>query len=320
MWKYIVRRLLQMIPILLGISIVIFLVINMVPGNFIEAKANPKMTREQIEHLKDLLGINDPIHIKYWKWIKGAVVGDFGDSFIYLKPVSQVINTFVWNSFILAFSAFILELLIAIPIGIISATKQYSKTDMFFTVFALIGISVPSFFIGLILKKIFAIDLKILPLANMTTPGSNYTGLRYIWDVVLHLIMPCIVLAFSGVGSLMRYTRTAVLEVIKQDYIRTARSKGLSERTVIYKHALRNALIPIVTIIGLSLPGLFSGAIITESIFAIPGIGKIALDAVNKRDYPLMMGFSMFVAVLTLLGNLLSDILYAFVDPRVKLK
>ena len=132
--------------------------------------------------------------------------------------------------------------------------------------------------------------------------------------------MPCIVLAFSGVGSLMRYTRTAVLEVIKQDYIRTARSKGLSERTVIYKHALRNALIPIVTIIGLSLPGLFSGAIITESIFAIPGIGKIALDAVNKRDYPLMMGFSMFVAVLTLLGNLLSDILYAFVDPRVKLK
>lgn len=320
MWQYLVRRLLQMIPIVLGISLIIFLLVTLVPGNFIETKANPKMSAEQIEHLKDLYGINDPVHVRYVKWLKGAVVGDFGDSFIFIKPVSQVINTFVWNSFILALMAFILEILIAIPIGIISATKQYSKTDMFFTVFALMGISIPSFFMGLLLKKIFAIDLKLLPLANMTTPGANYTGIRHFLDVASHLLMPCLVLAFSGVGSLMRYTRTAVLEVIKQDYIRTARSKGLSEKVVIYKHALRNALIPIVTLIGLSLPGLFSGAIITESIFGIPGIGKVALDAVTKRDYPLMMGFSMFVAILTLLGNLLSDILYAAVDPRIKLK
>lgn len=320
MWQYIIRRILQMIPIILGITLVIFLIINMVPGNFIEAKANPKMSAEQIEHLKDLYGINDPIYVKYFKWLRGAIVGDFGDSFIYIRPVSEVINTFVWNSFILALIAFILEILIAVPIGIISATRQYSKTDMFFTVFALIGISIPSFFAGLILKKIFAVDLKILPLANMTTPGANYQGIRYVADVVVHLIMPCTVLAFAGAGSLMRFTRTAVLEVIKQDYIRTARSKGLSEKVVIYKHALRNALIPIVTIIGLSLPGLFSGAIITESIFGIPGIGKVALEAVTKRDYPLMMGFFMFIAVLTLIGNLLSDILYAVVDPRVKLK
>ncbi|MHB8066175.1 MAG: ABC transporter permease, partial [Ruminiclostridium sp.] len=209
---------------------------------------------------------------------------------------------------------------IAIPIAILSATRQYSKTDMFFTVLALIGISLPSFFMGYVLIKIFAVDLKILPLAGLNTPGSNYIGLEFFLDRFRHMILPSFVLAFIGIGSMMRYTRTAVLEIIKQDYIRTARAKGLSEKVVIYKHALRNALIPIVTLIGLSLPGLFSGAIITESIFGIPGIGKIALDAVTKRDYPLLMGFSMFVAALTLLGNLLSDIMYAVVDPRVKLK
>jgi peptide/nickel transport system permease protein len=310
-----------MIPIVIGVSIIIFFIINLVPGNFIDAKASAAhMTKEQIEHLKDLYGINDPVHIKYIKWIKGAVQFDFGDSFSHQKPVSKVISTYVPNSFTIALIAFILELLIAIPLGIICATRQYSKLDYFFTVIALIGISLPSFFLGYILIKFFAVDLKILPLGGLDTPGSNYTGVAFLLDRLKHIILPACVLAFISIGSLMRYTRTAVLEIIKQDYIRTARAKGLSEKVVIFKHALRNALIPIVTIIGLSLPGLFAGAIITESIFGIPGIGKIALDAVTKRDYPLLMGFSMFVAVLTLLGNLLSDILYAFVDPRVKLK
>jgi peptide/nickel transport system permease protein len=168
--------------------------------------------------------------------------------------------------------------------------------------------------------KIFAIDLHILPVSGMRTAGLNATGFAAMADVGKHLILPTLVLAFSGVGSLMRYTRTSMLEVIKQDYIRTARAKGLSEKTVIYRHALRNALIPIVTILGLMLPGLFGGAMITEQIFAFPGIGKIALGALSKRDYPLMMGFNMFMAVLVLLGNLLSDILYAAVDPRVRLK
>ena len=206
------------------------------------------------------------------------------------------------------------------PIGIISATKQYSKFDMGATVVALIGISMPAFFLGLLMIKIFAIDLHILPVSGMRTAGLNATGFAAMADVGKHLILPTLVLAFSGVGSLMRYTRTSMLEVIKQDYIRTARAKGLSEKTVIYRHALRNALIPIVTILGLMLPGLFGGAMITEQIFAFPGIGKIALGALSKRDYPLMMGFNMFMAVLVLLGNLLSDILYAAVDPRVRLK
>lgn len=321
MWNYIARRLLQMIPIIIGVSIIIFFVINLVPGNFIDAKVSAShMSQEQIDHLKDLYGINDPIHIKYIKWIKGAVKFDFGDSFAHQKPVSKVISTYVPNSFMIALIAFIMELLIAIPIGIICATRQYSKADYFFTAVALVGISLPSFFLGLVLIKVFAVDLKIMPLAGLNTPGSSYTGIAFFVDRLKHIILPSCVLAFISIGSMMRYTRTAVLEIIKQDYIRTARAKGLSEKVVIYKHALRNALIPIVTLIGLSLPGLFAGAIITESIFGIPGIGKIALDAVSKRDYPLLMGFSMFVAVLTLLGNLLSDILYAFVDPRVKLK
>ncbi len=321
MWNYIARRLLQMIPIIVGVSIIIFLIITLVPGNFIDAKAQGShMTRQQIDHLKELYGINDPIHIKYFKWIKGAVQFDFGDSFSHQMPVSKVISTYVWNSFTITLIAFILELLLAIPIGILCATKQYSKIDYMFTVIALIGISLPSFFLGLLLIKVFAVDFKILPLAGLDTPGSNYTGIAFIIDRVKHIILPSCVLAFISMGSMMRYTRTAVLEIIRQDYIRTARAKGLSEKVVIYKHALRNALIPIVTLIGLALPTLFAGAIITESIFGIPGIGKIALDAVSKRDYPLLMGFSMFVAVLTLIGNLLSDILYAVVDPRVKLK
>ncbi len=321
MWNYIARRLLQMIPIVIGVSIIIFLIINLVPGNFIDAKAQAShMSQEQIQHLKDLYGINDPIHVKYVKWISGAVHGDFGDSFTHQKPVSKVISTFVWNSFLIAIIAFFLELLIAIPIGIISATHQYSKTDYFFTVIALIGISLPSFFLGLVLIKVFAVDLKWLPLAGLDTPGTSFTGIQFLIDRLKHVILPSLVLAFLSIGQLMRYTRTSVLEIIKQDYIRTARAKGLSEKVVVYKHALRNALIPVVTYIGISLPSLFAGAIITESIFGIPGIGKIALDAVTKRDYPLLMGFSMFVAVLTLLGNLLSDILYAVIDPRVKLK
>lgn len=321
MWKYIIRRILQMIPIIFGVSIIIFLIISLVPGNFIDAKVQTShMTKEQVAHLKELYGIDDPVYIRYFNWIKGAIRFDFGDSFVHQMPVSKVINTYVWNSFGIALVAFILQLTIAIPIGIISATKQYSKTDMFFTVFALVGISLPSFFMGYILIKIFAVDLKILPISGLSTPGASYQGLMVLIDRIRHMILPCCVLALAGIGPMMRYTRTAVLEIIKQDYIRTARAKGLSEKVVIYRHALRNALIPIVTLIGLSIPGLFTGAIITESIFGLPGIGKIALDAVTKRDYPLLMGFSMFVAVLTLLGNLLSDIFYAMVDPRVKLK
>lgn len=321
MWKYLIRRLLLMIPILIGVSIIVYVIVHIVPGNYIVATAKTtKMTPAQINRLYNLYGINDPMYIGYFKWIKNAVIGNLGDSFFYKKPVTWVLGTYVKNSFKLALPSYILELALAIPVGIISATRQYSKTDMTFTVLALVGISLPSFFFGYLLIKVFCVDFPLLPMSGLTTPGTSFTGFASLADQTLHLILPVIVLTVQGIGSTVRFTRTSMLEVVNQDYIRTARSKGLSEKVVIYKHALRNALIPIVTLIGLSLPGLFSGAIITETIFGIPGIGNVAYRAVAVRDYPLLMGFCMFVAVLTLLGNLISDILYAVVDPRVKLK
>lgn len=322
MWKYIVRRLLQMIPIIIGISIIIYLIVHIVPGNFIAQQAQTShMSAAQLKHLEDIYGFNDPLYLGYFKWMKAIVTHfDFGDSYVYKKPVVQIMGTFIGTSVKMALPAFIIEIIVAIPLGIISATKQYSKTDMTLTFLAFLGISFPSFFLGLLLQKFFALDLHVLPLSGLVTPGAGYTGLRSVLDQMVHLIMPVFVLAVIQIGSYMRYSRMSMLEVINQDYMRTARSKGLPEKTVIYKHGLRNALIPIVTLLGISLPGLFSGAIITETIFGVPGIGFVSYKAITQRDYPLMMAFCMLVACLTLIGNLLSDICYSLVDPRVKLK
>lgn len=320
MIQYIVRRLLQMIPLIIGISFIIFGIFALAPGDFVDANATPGMTAERKAELKELYGLNGSIPERYVKWASRAVRGDWGESFQFKKPVMEVIDDYIWNSFLLAVIAEIFAILVAVPIGVFSATKQYSFFDKFFTVFAFIGISLPSFFLGLVFIKVFAVDLKVLPVGGLQTASAGYTGLAKVKDIAVHLIMPAFVLGFLGIGSLVRYTRTAMLEVVKQDYIRTARAKGLSERKVIYKHAFRNALIPIVTLLGLMIPSLFAGAILTENIFAYPGIGRIALGAINKRDYFLLMGFNMLMAILTLLGNLLADLMYAAVDPRVRLK
>jgi peptide/nickel transport system permease protein len=266
------------------------------------------------------MGLDKPVLKRYGIWIKNSLKGQFGDSLKFKQPVLSVINTYVWNSFILSLAAFIGSIVIAIPIGIVSATKQYSFVDGFFTILALIGISLPSFFLGLLIVKFFAFDLGIFPTGGKISTGSSFTGITYTLDVLKHMFLPFLVLTVVQVGSLMRYTRTSMLEVIRQDYVRTARAKGLKESAVIYKHALRNALIPIVTILGLSLPSLFSGAMITEIIFAWPGIGKIAFDCLSARDFPFLMAFNMIMAILTLVGNLIADISYAAVDPRIRLK
>lgn len=320
MRQYLTRRLIQMIPILIGISVIIFGLFALAPGDFIDANMSMGASQERIDELKALYGFDKPLPVRYINWVSNTIRGNLGLSLQFMKPVTEVIDDYVWNSFILASIAYMLSILIAVPVGVLSATKQYSKFDMGATVFALMGIAMPSFFLGLLLIKFFAIDLPIFPVSGMSTAGANNTGLAHILDVGKHLILPSLVLGLTGVGSLMRHTRTAMLEVIRQDYIRTARAKGLGQRTVIYRHALRNALIPVVTILGMMLPSLFGGAIITEQIFAYPGIGRIALMSLSKRDYPLLMGFNMMLAALTLLGNLLSDILYAAVDPRVRLK
>lgn len=320
MRQYITRRLLQMIPVLIGVSIVIFFILQLAPGDALTGKMDPKLTPERKQELRHQMGLDLPVYKQYLKWAGGVLHGDFGESTNFKQPVGKVMNTYIWNTFILSIFSLILSVLISIPIGVVSATKQYSKFDGFFTVFALIGISMPSFFFGMILIKIFAVDLKVLPVSGMSTAGSTAVGISYGMDVARHMILPLIVLTLGSVASLMRYTRSSMLEVIRQDYIRTARAKGLKEKVVIYKHALRNGMIPVITLLGFWLPALFSGAFITESIFLWPGIGPIDIGAVSGRDYPLMMGINILFAVLTLIGNLIADVTYAVVDPRIRLK
>lgn len=320
MLKYIIRRLLHMIPVILIISIVIFGIVKMAPGDPVGTNLDPKATAEQRAAERARLGLDKPLPVQYWNWLTRSVKGDFGDSYIYKKPVSDVVPNFIWNSFLLNIVDFILAFLISIPIGIICAVKQYSKTDNFWTVFSIIGISMPSFFFGLLLIYIFSVKLNAFPINGMVTPGKNATGWAHVKDVMQHIFLPALVLVIGSMASLVRYTRTSMLEVINQDYIRTARSKGLSEKVVIYKHAFRNALIPIMTIIGFWIPGLFSGAVILETTFVWPGIGNVMMDAISARDYNLIMALNMFFALLTLLGNLLADIGYALVDPRIKVE
>lgn len=320
MRQYITRRLLEMIPVIIGISFLLFVIFAMAPGDAVDNIANPNLSQEKIMDLKKQYGlVGNPVE-RYFNWAKKAVQFDFGDSIKHKEKVSTVIDTYVWNSFWLSLGSFLLSTLIAIPIGVVSATKQYSVFDKFFTIFALFGVSIPSFFFGMVLIKIFAVDLGVFPVSGMISTGGSTTGVAYVLDVMKHMALPLIVLTLISLAGLMRYTRTAMLEVIRQDYIRTARSKGLSEKVVIYKHALRNAMIPIITILAMQLPGLFGGAILTEQVFAWPGIGRVAIQAINGRDYPLLMGFEVLLAVLTLMGNLIADLTYALVDPRIRLK
>lgn len=309
-----------MIPVLIGVSILIFFIVQLAPGDALTGKMDKGLTPARKQELRHQMGLDLPMPQQYLRWAGGVLKGDFGESTNFKQPVGKVMNTYMWNSFYLAILSLILSVLISIPIGVVSATKQYSKFDGFFTVFALIGISMPSFFFGMLLIKIFAVDLQVLPVTGMTTAGSVATGLSYGLDVARHMILPLIVLTLGSVAGLMRYTRSSMLEVIRQDYIRTARAKGLKEKVVIYKHALRNGMIPVITLLGFWLPGLFSGAFITESIFGWPGIGPIGIAAVSGRDYPLLMGINILFAVLTLVGNLIADVTYAVVDPRIRLR
>ena len=318
MLKYILRRLLHLIPVIFIISVVIFGIIKMAPGDPVGSRLDPKATAEQKAAERARLGLDKPIPVQYFNWLRRSVKGDFGDSYMYKQPVSKVVPGFIKNSFILNIVTYFLAFAISIPIGIVCAVKQYSTTDNFWTVFSIIGISMPSFFFGLLLIYIFSVKLNMFPINGMITPGKNAIGLARAKDIIYHMVLPAVVLTFGSMASLIRYTRTSMLEVINQDYIRTARSKGLTEKIVIYKHAFRNALIPIVTIVGFSIPGLFSGAVILERIFVWPGIGNVMMDAISARDYNMMMALNMFFALLTLLGNLLADIGYALVDPRIK--
>ncbi len=326
MFKYIVKRLGLSLIILLGASVIIYFLVRLMPSDYVETKFSAQLsmghiTMDDINRMKALYGLDGSILTGYFSWISNFIRGDLGLSFIHEEPVIDVIFEKMQISFLLALIATVLQFLLAIPLGIVSATKQYGATDYTVTVLAMMGISLPSFFFAALLLKVFAVDLGWFPLQGLVdatrliTPGS----IEYHLDRLHHLVLPMTVLVVLGIGGLMRYVRTNMLEVLNSDYIRTARAKGLSEHAVIYSHAFRNTLIPLVTMMAGILPGLFAGAMITETVFAIPGIGQAAYNAVKMGDVPLIMAYTMFGSVLAILGVLMSDLMYAVVDPRVKL-
>lgn len=321
MKQYIIRRILISIVVLFGVSILLYVIVRSMPADYITMKTagNPNVTKEMEDRMRQVYGLDKGIVEGYITWLGDAVRGDFGTSFYYQKPVSQIIRRYAPITFSLAFISMFLEIIIAIPLGILAAKRQYSRTDYTIVAVALMGISLPSFFFAAILKRIFSIGLGVLPLSGMVNARAAYEGFARIKDIGYHLILPITVFVITGIGYLLRYTRTNMLEVLNADYVRTARAKGLPERKVINRHAFRNTLIPIVTLLGSMIPGLFSGAVIIEGIFSLEGLGNIALTAVENGDIPYLMGFNMFIAVLTLLGTLIADILYAVVDPRVRL-
>lgn len=320
MKQYIIRRLLQIIPTLIGISIILFAISSMVPGDYITAVNNPTMSAEKAAQLREIYGLDKPAVERYFTWIGNMLKGNLGDSLVHKKPVTTVMGNYVWNSFFIAVFSLIFSWIIAIFAGVFSAKFQYSLFDKLVTLFIFLCMSLPSFFIGLLLIKFFALDLGLFPVGGMTTSGMNGSTWDQLVDIAWHMFLPVLVLTMLSTGSLTRYFRTSMLEVIRQDYIRTARAKGLKERTVIFKHALRNALLPAITLMGFELPALFGWAIILEKIFIWPGVGQVYLESISMRDYPFMLGFTVFISVLTLIGNLLSDVLYGAADPRIRLK
>ena len=327
MRKYVLKRILISIVILFFVSFIIYGLMRCLPTSYIERMAQQKAMapgsksyEEWLAQLEEMYHMNGGIISGFFAWMGEMFTGNFGDSWLYTVPVLQKFNETVWLSFVMGGIAFILEIIIAIPLGVLAATKQYSKTDYAISIFALAGISLPTFFFASLLKLVFSVKLGWFDLYGLI--GRDYQQLSaagQFWDKAHHLVLPIVTLVVISVGSLMRYTRTNMLEVLNADYIRTARAKGLSERKVIYHHAFRNTLIPLVTIIGGSLPGLFSGALITETLFGIPGIGLTSYNAMVGGDIPFSMFYMTFLAILTLLGNLISDVLYAVVDPRVRI-
>ncbi len=376
MVKYVIKRLLLSILILVGVSIIIYVLIRLMPMDYVDQKfqsqlAQGTVKKEDLEAIKDGYGLQ--VHYKdyamgygwideedlaafaekyanekslsendwverelsggqlavckvrsfvegYGKWLGNALQGDLGQSFKYADKVTNVIGQHMWISFAISLVAMVLQFVIAIPLGIQAATHQYGAMDYTVTVLAMAGISLPTFFFGALILGLFSLKLGWFPYQGLHDASLvNPSAATYFFDTVHHLILPIVTLVILSIGGLMRYTRTNMLEVLNADYIRTARAKGCSERSVIYRHAFRNTLIPVVTMLAGIIPSLFGGAMITEQVFALPGIGNQAYQALIVGDVPFVMGYNMFLAILSVLGTLLSDLMYAVVDPRVKI-
>ncbi len=330
MFKYVLKRLVQSVFILIGVSMIIYFLIRLMPVDFIQDKINAinqggaTVSQETVDAMYKMYGLGDDSFLGimggYISWLTALFRFDLGTSFVYGIPVADVIVQHMGISFAISLIATIFEFMIAIPLGITAATHQYSIRDYVVTILVMIGISLPSFFFGNMLKDLLALKLGWFPASGLINASASYTGVELFIDYARHVFIPILTIVILSIGARMRMTRTNMLEVMNSDYIRTARAKGLEENVVINKHAFRNTLIPLVTSMAGLIPSLFSGAIITEQVFDLPGIGNIALDAMNRGDIPFIMGYNMFLAILSVLGVLLADLMYGIVDPRVKLE
>ena len=318
MGKYIRKRLLQAIPVVFGITLLTFFIMKLAPGGPLGGMISPRSSSEALQRAQEKLGLNQPIIVQYWNWLKELVQGNFGYSTFNGQNVLEMILERLPATLLLTVTSFVFSFVVGVPLGVYSATHKYSKGDYGLTVFSFIGISIPSFFFGMGMIYIFAMKLKWFPTSGFGSALFRGTGFQLFLHKLRYLVMPALVMSLANLSSVMRFARSSMIETLNQDYIRTARAKGLAERAVIYRHALKNSLIPVITIFGQSIPNLFGGAYITEKVFGWPGMGLLGVDAIGNRDYQVLMGLTLFTAILVLLGNLLADIMYSAVDPRIR--
>jgi peptide/nickel transport system permease protein len=311
MARYLIRRVLGAVLLLLVVSFAAFLLITMAPGGP-AILIDPSMTPEDAALMKSLMGLDQPFSVQYGRWLGGLLQGDLGTSLSVRLPVADIIAQQLPNTMLLAATALVVAVVVSVPLGIISAVRRNGLADQLVSAVSFFGLSIPSFWFGLILIILFALKLPWLPAGGMASEGDGSA-----LDVARHLVLPAVVLAMANMAELVRYTRSAMISVLNEDYIRTARAKGLSETVTVGKHALRNALVPVVTVIGLLMPRLFGGAAVTETVFAWPGIGQLAVRAAFERDYPVIMGVTMITSAVVILASLIVDLLYTWIDPRI---
>ena len=318
--RYIVRRAVASIPVLIGVTLITFLLLHATAGSFVPGlDLNPNIRPEDVERIKHNLGLDQPLYLQYWYWVSGLVRGDFGRSLIDGTPVLTHVLERLPNTLELTLTAIVLGLLISVPMGMVGALRRGSRIDNFLTFLSVAGVSIPQFWLALMLILVFSLSFHAWGLPWLPSSGAaSPFGGGDLLDRLTHLLMPATVLAFFYISVWSRFTRSSTLEVLSQDYVRTARAKGMSERRVVYVHALRNAVIPLVTLVGLELPGLVGGGAIVEIVFSWPGIGRLALERALQYDYTMVLGLTTFAAILVVVGNLLADVLYAVLDPRIR--
>jgi len=322
MGRYVTRRLIQAVPLLIAISAIIFVMLQMTPGGPLALSEgggrSGRVSAEDLQRLRNKYGLDDPIYVQYFNWARDLLRGDWGTSFNTGLPVLKMIQERLPTTLLVMGLSFLVTLILAFPIGILAALRRYTLFDYVTTSVSFLGIAVPSFWFALMLLFVFSFSLHWLPSVGLSDPRADVSGIAAIQDRALHLVMPVAVLSLTSTASITRYVRAAMLDVIDQDYVRTAQAKGLADRTVIGVHALKNGAIPIVTVLALELPDLFIGAVIVESVFAISGMGRLFIDSANLRDYPVLMGVLIIAATLVIAFNLLADLLYAVLDPRIR--